>query len=1275
MQHQLAFPALSLALLVTACGQAPVTGTPAPGATAGPLIRVLSLPSQVQLVSLDLKGDEPATAPDSKIYEAVLQNGVASVQLGRIVRGNYTLTARAYDAADKKIVLYKASLSKNIQDSSAISLRLNRVTSAVTVNATLVTAKSNVLVAKLGGLEARLIASGDTATGVLPGVPTGRNLNLLVEGRDAGGVLRQQGSAGLDLSESDASVGVALQDVAATPPAVAGVSGPVSLKLGEVYTLRVQASQPAGGDGLKSVKVEWGDGSFDTFTVSGAGLDASYPHTYTAPGPQNVVVTVTNTAGLSAVATTTAAVQDVANPGVTIDIGAESAPVELRATGLPDGTERVQAIVDAPLGAQAMGKQDLKPQYILELVPRGSGTWSGTLGLPLGSAYKLTLRAFTGGASADSATPGFTPTQERTSFTFAYAPSGTGASCPAAPGAITPIHTIQGGGARSPLDGQAVTLRGVVTLDAQAGLRGFFVQDPSPDADPLTSEGLFVFTNAAPQTVKAGDLVQVSGTVTEFGSNEPVTELTTVSSFANCGAGTPVAPTTLTFPLASAAQLESLEGMLVTIPTPLTVTDTFGYGRYGELGLSSGGRVFNPTNGQGGDNASNALRRIVLDDLNSGQNPAVLPYLDPASNTRRTGDTVSGLTGTVHYLGGGYRIEPSVAPTFVNANPRPAAPNAVGGSLKVAGANVLNYFTQLVTSNDGCTPDGVSSTSRGANTCAEFLRQRTKIVNALKGLDADVVTLMEVQNNGDKALNNLVGALNAAYGADTYAALQTGVIGTDAIKVAMLYKPGKVEPVGGPQIDTNPVYSRPPLAQTFRDRAGGGVFTVVANHLKSKGGCPPAGTDPANQDSGQGCWNALRVSQAQALLTFVDRLKATDPDVLLMGDFNAYGDEDPIQTLTAAGFEGLNKRIPAEDRYSYQFGGNFGYLDHALASAGLRGQVTGITEWHINSDEPTLADYNLEFKNVPGCPSTTCTSPDLWQDNPYRASDHDPVLVGLNLTADATPTAPLSLTLGGEANVVAGQPYTLTISPSRAPDGLSVDWGDGTPVQSLDKAAISAQHVYAAAGTPTIKVTAASGADTASASKAITVTAAPQPGVGRLVISQVYGGGGNTGAPYSNDFVELFNAGRAPVSLKGASIQYAAAAGTFSATGVFALPDASVAPGAYYLVQLAKGAGTFAAMPTPDATGTLALGATSGKVALSSGTIPVSGKADASLLDFVGFGTANEFEGAGPTPALGNALAALRAAGGCTDSGNNAADFTAVTPTPRNSASPLNVCP
>ncbi|MFC4427554.1 ExeM/NucH family extracellular endonuclease [Deinococcus navajonensis] len=714
------------------------------------------------------------------------------------------------------------------------------------------------------------------------------------------------------------------------------------------------------------------------------------------------------------------------------------------------------------------------------------------------------------------------------------APTPVYSACPAG-STVTSISAVQGKGDASPLAGQAVTVRGVVTLDAQPGLSGFYLQDLKPDADAATSEAVFVFTGAEARPVKVGDVVEVTGTVKEFNG---LTEIDTVTALTVCGTSALPMATPIALPLSSATALEAVEGMVVKVIGTLTVTDTFTLGRFGELGLSSGGRQFNPTNGQGGSAESNRLRTIRLDDLSSRQNPTTIPYLDPQTATRRAGDTVTGLQGVIHYANNAYKLEPTKAPVFTASNPRTAAPKDVGGTIKVAGANVLNYFTTL------------GSAGRGASNATEFARQKAKIVAELRALNADVITLMEVENNGEVALDDLVAALNKDAGKTEYASVRTGKVGTDAIRVAVIYRPGRVETVGAAQIDTNPVYSRPPVAQTFRDVAGMGIFTVVANHFKSKGSCPTSG----DVDTGQGCWNQLRVQQAQAVLDFAGRLKAIDPDIMLLGDLNSYGAEDPIKTLEAGNFESLNKRIPAEDRYSYQFNGEFGYLDHALASASLSPQVTGITEWHVNSDEPVVLDYNIEFKAHPECTGTSCTSPDLYAPTPYRSSDHDPVLVGLSLKADADPVIPVTVIASGADTVTAGQPYTLSYTTGGSPETVSVNWGDGT-TQTVTGS--SATHTYVAAGTYTVTVTATRGSMSGATTKVVTVQKPAAP-AGGVFFSEYVEGSSN------NKAIEIYN-GTGSAIPAGSLVVNLYANGATAASNPFTIPT-ELAAGATYVI-------------------------------------------------------------------------------------------------------------
>jgi len=190
--------------------------------------------------------------------------------------------------------------------------------------------------------------------------------------------------------------------------------------------------------------------------------------------------------------------------------------------------------------------------------------------------------------------------------------------------------------------------------------------------------------------------------------------------------------------------------------------------------------------------------------------------------------------------------------------------------------------------------------------------------------------------------------------------------------------------------------------------------------------------------------------------------------------------------------------------------------------------------------------------------------------------------------------------------------------------------------------------------------------------------AAANASAANVVISQVYGGGGNAGATYRNDYVELFNAGAANIDLSGWTVQYATAAGTsWQATPV----SGTIAPGRYYLVQLASNADVGASLPAADATGTSNLAATTGKVALVRGTAGLtcgatagSCAADPLVEDLVGYGSATDFEGTGSAPALSSTTAGLRANAGCSDTGDNAADFTDGAPLPRNSAASAHAC-
>ncbi|MBU9543200.1 ExeM/NucH family extracellular endonuclease [Burkholderia multivorans] len=564
-------------------------------------------------------------------------------------------------------------------------------------------------------------------------------------------------------------------------------------------------------------------------------------------------------------------------------------------------------------------------------------------------------------------------------------------------GSATPIADIQGPGAPSPLAGQNVSIEAVVTADfgGTDGFGGFFVQqaDPQRRNQPGVSEGLFVYAPKA--RAKAGDLVHVTGKVEEkYGQ----TQLTLSGAIAVCANGQTVTPATLTLPVESANAFAAYEGMLVRLPQTLTVTDNYELGRYGSV-LLSNGRLRTPTSAVPPSQAqtqidANARNRLILDDGSNKQNPASVPYPAPqlsAANTLRTGYTVRDVQGVLEVRYGAWRVQPvpgAAAPTFdARANPRTNAPaRDPHANLRVASFNVLNYFN-----GNGLGGGFDDPNNRGAKTYQEFQRQEAKIVSALKALDADVIGLMEIQNNGYGELSAVRQLAAKLGGAWRVVDPGTSRLGGDAIAVAMIYDSRKVEPVGRAATLAIDDKNRQPLAQSFRRIGGKQALTIVVNHLKSKN-CPDATSDDLDQGDGQGCWNPTR---ARAAAKLADWLAGTPTGVagqgvLLIGDFNSYTYEDPIRLLESRGYRNLVSRWIGANAYSYVYNGEAGYLDHALASLPLASHVKAVHEWHINADEPVALQYTLAYKSAEQ--QQTYYAPDA-----YRSSDHDPVLIDIAL--------------------------------------------------------------------------------------------------------------------------------------------------------------------------------------------------------------------------------------------------------------------------------------
>ncbi|POG25194.1 nuclease [Aeromonas bestiarum] len=657
---------------------------------------------------------------------------------------------------------------------------------------------------------------------------------------------------------------------------------------------------------------------------------------------------------------------------------------------------------------------------------------------------------------------------------------------------LIPVPAIQGPGSSSPLvpagkfeSEQAYATRGIVTQVVNGLYKGFFIQDPQGDGDPASSDGLFVYSTQANGAIVPGAEVCVSGKVKEYFNQtqlnadqlvvtQPMVALLPAVDLV------PVAGETLN------QLLERHEGMRVRLvpESSLVVTRNFSFdydGKRNNLVLAYGAPLIKSTQkfAAMSEEASqwalrNQQNQLVV-ETDAKTPDGVLPWY-PAFNAEdgylRIGDKLNGLEGALGYS---YNLFRLVANNRIDSGDidhsgwdRVETPElAEAGDLRVASFNVLNFFTTVV--GGDANPTG---SNRGALTVAEFEKQRTKIVSAITRLNADVVGLMEIENNGygdNSAIANLVAALNAAQPdeADHYrwiASPDGQPIGTDAITVGLIYRPASVTPQGAASLIVLPVQQaealdasgkpvaikqgmRESLLQQFSSPKGDAPLTLVVNHLKSKGSaCFEDYPDYATADplDGQGHCNALRVSAAKVL---GESLKALGGDLLLIGDMNAYGMEDPIRVLTSYdpaaqprqimsasfttlagqpyeesgsalgkgyGFVNLNTRFHGTNTYSYSYEGELGNLDHALASPSLAAKVIGIEDWHINSAESNFFEYGSKY-----------TGQLAKSDGPFSASDHDPVLVAIQYPLP--PAGVISLE-SAVASVEEGSTLTLSVA-------------------------------------------------------------------------------------------------------------------------------------------------------------------------------------------------------------------------------------------------------
>ena len=601
----------------------------------------------------------------------------------------------------------------------------------------------------------------------------------------------------------------------------------------------------------------------------------------------------------------------------------------------------------------------------------------------------------------------------------------------------TLISAIQGSDDASAEVGNSHIVEAVIT-----GFRadGFFIQEETvqSDDDATTSEGLFVDGST---DIEAGHIIRLYG---EVGENYGLTTLTMDADVtpADCGASDDVLTTELAMPYD--VDLETLEGMLVSV-TDATVTSQNNLWRYGELVVSDSIKrqpsdVAAPLS-EAYEAAVEAAEAslLTIEDDNSNSYPDEISYFPTFSyaNAIRVGDTVTA-AGPLNYSFGTYRINPTDVITVTSG--REANPVVTEGNLSIATFNVLNYFNGEVTDSGEVTFD--YDANRGAEDETEFALQEGRIVEAIVGLNADVVGLMEIENDGfgdDSAIKALVTAINAELAEEEqYTFVSTAdssIIGTDAITVGLLYRASVVVPAGDAQIVDMPIQQidedsvaqmRAALVQTFTHVESEKTFAVAVNHFKSKGSecAEDLAEDVSDTDVIQGSCNALRVSAA---ITLAEALadESMPERVLILGDLNAYSAEDPVALLTdytpedrgytiktaintdmdegesvevetSYGYHNLAEEFDA-DGYSYWYYGTeqVGSLDHVLASEAFLADAVDGAHWNINSPEVYQLTYDQALTYYPDEDGYAFTDV-----GPYKSSDHDPFIATFSLEAD-----------------------------------------------------------------------------------------------------------------------------------------------------------------------------------------------------------------------------------------------------------------------------------
>lgn len=533
------------------------------------------------------------------------------------------------------------------------------------------------------------------------------------------------------------------------------------------------------------------------------------------------------------------------------------------------------------------------------------------------------------------------------------------------------ISSVQGTDFKSPLLGQMVTVRGVVTYVAA---NGFYIESTNPDSNPRSSEGLFVEASNLTASLDVGQLLEISGEVAELGDRrDTMTSLVSTSDLSICGQAAELPETRFDLPLSQGPR-ENFEGMRIEVGARVFVTDVYRL-KDGQFRVSTQGPLPIPTEVAW---PGNDARRQQSENWSRSLHVQLAPG---DQQWFSLGSELLSDSGVLGHDGRGPRLLLG-ATARVAQNEPPVLPAPQDNELRIVSLNLQNYF-------NGQGTHYRFPAERGARTARQFAEQRARLVASLRFLNPHILAVQELENDGfesHSASSSLLEDLEQATSA-RWRVVNPGLarIGSDEITTGLFYRPDLVETAGSPaMLDAAPfdLLNRTPYGQSFLHPDTGQRFFVAVNHFKSKGGCPERGRD-RDQDDGQGCWNAARTQAATALAAWVtsQAMGHTGGKALVLGDLNAYRMEDPVRALIDAGFNDLTSSAGSKHRFSYVYAGQSGTLDHALATPALASSVRRAQIVNINSPYPP--DVSVE---------------PLW----LRSSDHDPVVIDLRFNQSAT---------------------------------------------------------------------------------------------------------------------------------------------------------------------------------------------------------------------------------------------------------------------------------